>query len=86
MNQFVPGLELNRRFYFEAVNPILVTDFPNLQFSAARIGKGSEVLGYDTPLSTDHDWGPRLQLFLRASVYEQFQAEVIERLRHRLPR
>ena len=86
MNRFIPGLELNRRFYFEAVKPILITGFPQLQFSAARIGKGSEVLGYDTPLSTDHDWGPRLQLFLRAGDYDQFQAEVTERLRHRLPR
>jgi hypothetical protein len=84
-NQFIPGLELNRRFYSEAVKPILLADFPHLQFSAARIGNGSEVLGYDTPLSTDHDWGPRLQLFLRASEYDQFHAEVSERLRHHLP-
>lgn len=86
MNQFIPGLELNRKFYYEAVKPILTAEFPLLQFSAARIGNGSEVLGYDTPLSTDHDWGPRLQLFMRAKEYEQFQLEVTERLRYCLPR
>lgn len=86
MNQFVPGLELSRKFYFEAVKPILVAEFPHLQFTAARIGQGSEVLGYDTPLSMDHDWGPRLQLFLRTVEYEQYHEEIAERLRHRLPR
>ncbi len=86
MNQFIPGLELNRKFYYEAVKPILAAEFPQLQFSAARMGNGSEVLGYDTPPSTDHDWGPRLQLFLCAKEYEQLQVEVIARLRQRLPR
>jgi hypothetical protein len=28
------------------------------------IGRGSETLGFDTLQSTDHDWGPRLMLFL----------------------
>ncbi len=84
-DQFIPGLELNRRFYSEVVKPILVSDFPQLQFSAARLGSGSEVLGFDTPLSTDHDWGPRLQLFLRSSAFEEFEPEITERLRHRLP-
>ncbi len=84
-DRFIPGLELNHRFYHEAVKPILDEEFPQLPFSAARLGSGSEVLGYDTPLSTDHDWGPRFQLFLRSADYELFQAEIAERLRHRLP-
>ncbi|MET0425800.1 MAG: DUF4037 domain-containing protein, partial [Actinoplanes sp.] len=32
--------------------------------AAARLGPGSDVLGFDTPRSTDHDWGPRLELFV----------------------
>jgi hypothetical protein len=62
---FVPGLELSRRFYEEAVRPLLEAHFPGLPHAAARIGAGSEVLGFDTPMSTDHDWGPAVQLFLR---------------------
>jgi hypothetical protein len=58
---FVPGVELCRRFYAEAVRPLL-GDLPH---AAARIGGGSDVLGFDTERSTDHDWGPRLELFVR---------------------
>src|ERR1700688_4883205 len=64
MPDFIPGLELNRMFYAEAVRPILAAKFPALRHSAALIGYGSEVLGYDSPRSTDHEWGPRLLPFL----------------------
>jgi len=60
----VQGLELSRRFYLEAVRPILGRRFPRLEHAAALIGPGSEVLGYDDEVSTDHHWGPRVQLFL----------------------
>lgn len=63
---FLPGLTLSRLFYAEAVRPVLDRRFPRLPHAAALIGPGSEVLGVDTPRSTDHHWGPRLQLFLRA--------------------
>ena len=56
----MPGLELARLFYAEAVRPLL-GDRPHI---AARIGPGSDVLGFDTARSTDHDWGPRVDLFL----------------------
>lgn len=64
MPQFIPGLELSRRFYWEAVRPILDEHFPELLYAAARIGTGSDVLGFDTEMSTDHYWGPMVQLFL----------------------
>nr|WP_309505012.1 hypothetical protein [Streptomyces sp. KM273126] len=67
MPAFIPGLELSRRFYTEAVRPLLEEVAPATPHSAARIGSGSEVLGYDTARSTDHEWGPRLQLFLHRS-------------------
>jgi hypothetical protein len=61
----VQGLELSRRFYFEAVRPILEREFPEVEHAAALIGHGSEVLGFDDERSRDHQWGPRVQLFLR---------------------
>ena len=35
--------------------------------SAALLGWGSDVLGFDTAVSTDHGWGPRMHVFLAAS-------------------
>src|SRR5215472_16719491 len=67
MGAFIAGLELNRLFFREVVGPLLAAQFPDLVYSAALIGYGSDVLGYDTALSTDHEWGPRLLLFLEES-------------------
>jgi len=61
---FSPGIELARRYYSEVVRPLLDEQAPGLRHSAALIGWGSEVLGFDTPRSTDHNWGPRCQVFL----------------------
>ncbi len=62
---FLPGLELSRRFYEEAVCPLLDEFFPNLPYAAALMGPGSEILGFDTELSMDHEWGARLFLVLK---------------------
>lgn len=82
---FLPGLTLNRCFYFEVVRPLMAREFPSLAHSAALIGYGSDVLGFDTPQSTDHNWGPRLQLFFASSDYAQ-ECDAIDRtLREHLP-
>ncbi|MCO8269693.1 DUF4037 domain-containing protein [Actinoplanes sp. TRM 88003] len=60
MTAFLPGVELARLFYTEAVRPLL----GSRPHAAARLGPGSDVLGFDTPRSADHDWGPRLELFV----------------------
>ena len=64
VTDFIPGLELNELFYKELVAPILKRNFQNIKYSAALIGWGSEVLGYDDAQSTDHNWGLRFQIFL----------------------
>jgi len=83
--KFIPGLQLNEMFYQQAVRPILATHFPVVVHSAALIGYGSDVLGFDTPISMDHNWGPRLQLFLSQADHEKYKAEIHACLRQKLP-
>src|SRR5208337_3858833 len=61
---FIPGLILGRMLYEEAGREIVESVVPRDAYAAAFIGKGSDVLGFDTERSTDHDWGPRFQVFL----------------------
>ncbi|GAB3143276.1 DUF4037 domain-containing protein [Amycolatopsis stemonae] len=56
---FFSGIALSRRFYAEAVAPRV-----GGRHSAALLGPGSEVLGFDTERSTDHDWTARVFLFV----------------------
>jgi hypothetical protein len=81
MSTFVGGLELSRAFYFEAVAP-LVGDVPH---AAGLLGWGSDVLGFDTARSTDHGWGPRLQVFVPAEhtrrLRDVIEAKLPENLR-----
>ena len=82
---FLPGLDLSEVFYEEAVKPVIDNHFPELTYSAARIGEGSDVLGYDTAQSMDHGWGPQLQIFLKDSDYGSLREEIDEVLRQNLP-
>ena len=86
MPDFVPGLRLSRMFYEQAVRPILERHAPGLRHSAALIGPGSEVLGFDTPLSMDHSWGPRVQLFLNADDLNCWRIHLEQALSADLPR
>ncbi|WP_370936999.1 DUF4037 domain-containing protein [Amycolatopsis sp. cg13] len=81
----IPGAELSGRLYHEAVHPLLSRRFPGLTHTAALIGPGSEVLGFDTVRSTDHDWGPRLQLFLRSGDLAEYGTGISEMFAQRLP-
>ena len=85
VSTFVPGLSLAAATYHEAVRPILDAAFPRLAHSAALLGPGSEVLGYDTVRSTDHDWGPRLQLFLHPADARRHAQEITVALAERMP-
>jgi len=79
---FVPGLELARGLYDE-VRPVLTER--GLAHTAALVGPGSDVLGLDDATSTDHDWGPRLQVLLSPADHSAHATTLHEELRHRLP-
>lgn len=83
---FVPGLELSGILYREAVLPLLREAHPGLPHTAARVGGGSEVLGFDTARSADHEWGPRLELFLRPEDATELGPGLTELFAHRLPK
>ncbi len=85
VSTFVSGRELSRRFYEEQVRPVLHTGNPGLPFSAALLGRGSEVLGFDDEMSRDHNWEPRVLLFLRDDDYARHGEAVERSLRDALP-
>ena len=85
MPKFIPGLKLCELFYQQEVRPILSKEFPNLRYSAALIGWGSEVLGFDTPMSRDHHWGPRVLLFLEPHDSRKLKHEISQSLANHLP-
>ncbi|HVM13816.1 MAG TPA: DUF4037 domain-containing protein [Egibacteraceae bacterium] len=58
--RFLAGLDLAGSFYERVVRPRLAA----IDHAAALIGPGSDVLGHDDIRSTDHFWGPRLQIFV----------------------
>lgn len=85
MPDFVPALALCRAFHEELIAPLLRERFPDVPYSAALLGTGSEILGYDDARSTDHHWGPRLQLFPRHEDVEARAAAISEAVATTLP-
>ena len=85
MPEFIPSLDLNEAYYWQAVRPILDRTVPGLPHSAGLIGWGSDVLGLDTAVSTDHLWGPRLYLFLSPADLARYAQPIDQALRDQLP-
>ena len=81
---FVAGLELSAALFAE-VNPILQRHFPGLEYAAARIARGSDVLGFDDERSTDHYWGPLLELFVSHEDWERWRQQIHDVLAAELP-
>ncbi|HEX5190276.1 MAG TPA: hypothetical protein VFW16_12075 [Streptosporangiaceae bacterium] len=82
--EFRPAVDLAASYYREMVGPRLTQHAPCLRHSAALIGPGSEVLGFDSPRSTDHNWGPRCQVFLSAQDAD-LAGQITAMLADRLP-
>lgn len=73
------GIELSRRFYADLVAPWLRETFPDLRHAAALIGYGSELLGFDDAMSQDHNWGPRVLLFVSKADWRAKAGDVVAR-------
>jgi hypothetical protein len=85
MVNFVKGLELSRGYYHDLIKPLLNKQYPALKYTAGLIGYGSDVLGYDTEISRDHMWGPRLYLFLSKKDLSEKQSDIMDFFSHELP-
>lgn len=83
--KFVPGLKLSEIFYIEVIQPLLLENIPGLCYSAARLDHGSDVLGFDTPMSMDHGWGPKLTLFLTEQDWPEYHAQLDDFFANQLP-
>lgn len=78
------GAELARAFHADVVAPLLARAMPRLRYAAARLGSGSDVLGYDDAMSRDHDWGCRLTV-LTDTADRAALSEVMRLLERELP-
>jgi len=82
---FIPELELNRGFYSDIVKGMIERRHPNLQYAAGLTGHCSGCLGFDTHISTDHGWGPRLQIFLNEEDHKNLRSSLNEMFSNELP-
>ena len=85
VSKFIKGLDLSQMFFEEVVKKIIMNHFPDLKFDAALIGPGSEILGFDDIVSTDHHWGPRVQIFLSDDDFLKYKDKLNLFLSEKLP-
>ncbi|SFV36559.1 protein of unknown function [Devosia crocina] len=71
------GIELSRRFFTELVAPWLATVAPDLRYSAALMGYGSELLRFDDETSKDHNWGPRVHIHLTERDFVEYARPLV---------
>ena len=81
----IKGMQLSHDFYFECVAPLMERYFPKINYSASRLGVGSDVLGFDDRLSPDHDWGPQVDLFFSTEDFEAIGDNIYEVFSMKLP-
>ncbi|MDE5938569.1 MAG: DUF4037 domain-containing protein [Lachnospiraceae bacterium] len=67
------GLELSQKYYEAYGRQMIRTQFPEIADQAAvgLVGFGSECLGFDDEISSDHDYGPSFCIWLPRGTYLQ---------------
>ncbi len=70
------GLELSERLYRDTVRAAIEAEFPEAapRIAVGLAGPGSECFGYDDEISRDHDFAPRLCLWLTEEDAKAFGA------------
>ncbi|MEO7448084.1 MAG: DUF4037 domain-containing protein [Humibacillus sp.] len=74
------GTDLSRHYFEQVVRPIVEERWPGMPYAAARLGSGSDVVGLDDTMSTDHDWGLRLNLLVPTTEVAGVDAHLEEAL------
>ena len=83
------GLELSKKYYLEYGAPMIKEKFPDLEalIAIGLVGSGSECLGYDDDISTDHDFEPGFCMFIPDEDIIDSKTEfLLERAYSKLPR
>ena len=77
------GLELAEQLYRDRVRAALDAEFPELapRVAVGLAGPGSECFGYDDDISRDHDFAPRLCLWLTEDDARAHGAQLLARYR-----
>lgn len=67
------GLELALGYYTDIVLPLFTARFPELldKLAFGLAGPGSDCFGFDDRVSRDHDWGPRVCIWLPEELYQE---------------
>lgn len=81
------GIDLSRSFFGDQIFPLLQDNFPGMLpgLSAAILGDGSEVLGFDDLISRDHNYCPRVTILITDDRYAGAGEEVETKLRQMAP-
>jgi hypothetical protein len=83
--KFIPSLKLSQMLFEEEINHIMEKEFPRLKFAAATLGMCSEVLGLDDEVSMDHEWGPRVMIYLSEQDKLRYSQDVTKVFQNLLP-
>ena len=79
------GLTLSQLFYEQVARSIIESVVAPEDYSAGLIGWSSEVIGMDDVYSQDHNWGPRLIVFLLAENFTEQRDILDQQLQEKLP-
>jgi len=72
------GLELARRYNSDIVLPAFMEKAAGIidSMTFGLAGPGSECYGFDDEISRDHDWGPRVCIWIPENLYERQSGEL----------